>query len=34
MTYIAEQSLGSEIMFHNCPTRKKNKYWQDEPVKL
>ena len=34
MAYIAVQSWGDEVMFHNCTTRKENKYWQDEPVKL
>lgn len=32
MVYIAVQSWGSEVMFHNYPTKKENKYWQDEPV--
>ena len=32
MAYLAVQSWGDEVMFHNCPTRKENKYWQDDEV--
>lgn len=32
MAYLAVQSWGDEMMFHNCPTRKENKYWQDDEV--
>lgn len=28
MAYIAVQSWGDEVMFHNCPTRKGDKRWQ------
>ena len=32
MAYLAVHSWGDEVMFHNCPTRKENKYWQDDEV--
>ena len=32
MAYLAVQSWGTEVMFHNRPTRKENKYWQDDEV--
>lgn len=32
MAYVAVQRWGDEVMFHNCPTRKEDKYWQDDEV--
>lgn len=32
MAHLAVQSWGDEVMFHNCPTRKENMYWQDDEV--
>ena len=32
MAHEAVQSWGDEVMFHNSPTRKENRYWQDDVV--
>ena len=32
MAYLAVHSWGDEVMFHNRPTRKENRYWQDDKV--
>lgn len=32
MAHVAVQSWGDEVMFHNSPTRKENRYWQDDVV--
>jgi hypothetical protein len=32
MAHVAVQSWGDEVMFHNSPIRKENRYWQDDVV--
>lgn len=32
MAHVAVQSWGDEVMFHNSPTRKENRYWRDDVV--
>jgi hypothetical protein len=32
MAYVAVNSWGDEVMFHNCPERAENRYWQDNIV--
>ena len=32
MAYVAVNSWGDEYMFHNCPERTENRYWQDNIV--
>lgn len=32
MAYVAVHSWGEEYMFHNCPERTENRYWQDNIV--
>lgn len=32
MAYVAVNSWGDEYMFHNCPERMENRYWQDNVV--
>lgn len=32
MAHVAVQSWGDEVMFHNSPTRKENRYWVDDVV--
>ena len=32
MAYVAVHSWGEEYMFHNCPERAENRYWQDNIV--
>ena len=32
MAYVAVHSWGQEVMFHNCPERAENRYWQDNIV--
>lgn len=32
MAWLAVNSWGCEEMFHNCPERMENRYWQDNIV--
>lgn len=32
MAWLAVNSWGCEEMFHNCPERTENRYWQDNIV--
>ena len=32
MAWLAVNSCGCEEMFHNCPERIENRYWQDNIV--
>lgn len=32
MAFVAVDSWGQEVMFHNCPERAENRYWQDNIV--
>ena len=32
MAYVAVHRYGLEAMFHNCPERMENRYWQDNIV--
>ena len=32
MAYVAVDSWGQEVMFHNYPERTENRYWQDNIV--
>ena len=32
MAYVAVHSWDEEVMFHNCPERTENRYWQDNKV--
>jgi hypothetical protein len=32
MAYVAVDSWGQEVMFHNCPERTENRYWRDNIV--
>ena len=32
MAWLAVNSWGCEEMFHNCPERTENRYWQDNII--